>query len=132
WLQAFFDLLGKTLRIGGGAECFLRQNRRCLMMSVTVVVRARKARNQHIRAKLANDADDVLQWNIVPAPLLKRLFRRFRVSEVRNPTEALLDSVVIVRGEQLKRAQNPELVGERAPGLILPALASRQGHQQGL
>ena len=39
-LQAFFDLLGKPVRVGCGAKCFPGEDRRCLVMAMTVAFRS--------------------------------------------------------------------------------------------
>ena len=38
-LQSFFNLLRKPPGIGGGAKCFVGEDRRSLMMSVTITIR---------------------------------------------------------------------------------------------
>ena len=100
------------------------------MMAVTVAVGPGEARHQHVRPELADDADDVRKRNVVTAPLLKSFFGRLRVSEISNPGEPLLDSVVTISRQQLKRAQNAELIGKGIAGFILSALASCKREQK--
>src|SRR5207237_3720703 len=95
-IQTFFDLIREAVWIGSGTECFVGENRRRLVMAVSIAIGAREARNQHVRPELANDANYVGEWDIVPAPLLKGFFRRLRVAEVSNTGEALLDSVITI------------------------------------
>ena len=57
--EARFNLLGKALGIGGGAEGFSGQNRGCLMVAVSVAGGSREARYQDIWSECTNHADDV-------------------------------------------------------------------------
>src|SRR5438270_8790628 len=108
--QTFFDLLGKTVGIARSFERFLRHNRGRLMMSVTVPRGARKSRAQHVGTKHSDDADHVGQRNLMSSPLLERLFRSLREAKIRYAREALLDSVVLIRGQKLQCSQHSELV----------------------
>src|SRR6478672_9664772 len=58
-LKALRNLLRKTLGISRGAERFLRENARGLMISVTIAFRAGEARHQYIGTEGANHAHDV-------------------------------------------------------------------------
>src|SRR5262249_9463994 len=88
--------------------------------------------NQDVWAKLANDANDVLQWHIVSAPFLKCLLSNFGVSEIGHPRKSLLNSVVAVGSQKFERAKNPKNIEQAAAFFILPAFAAREGQQQSL
>ena len=76
-------------------------------MPVPISIRTRKARDQNIRTKGSNHPHHIPQRDIVTFPFLKRLFRILGITKIRHPREALLDTVVAVRRQQLQRAQDP-------------------------
>src|ERR1051326_5202271 len=53
-MQAFFDLFGKAVGIGGRAKSFFGENGRGLMMAMAVAVGARETRDENVRAELAD------------------------------------------------------------------------------
>ncbi len=63
-------------------------------------------------------------------PHLEGFFRSLGESEIGNPGEALLDSVVTVGGQQLKRADDTEFIQQIAANFVLPAFAAIQGELQ--
>ena len=99
-------------------------------MPVPIPIRPRKPRHQHIRTKRSNHPHHVRQRRIVPAPLLKRLVRRFRKSKIRHARKPLLHSVILIRRQQLLRPQHAQHIRQIAANLVLPALAAIQRHQQ--
>ena len=123
-LQPFANLLREARGIGGSAKRLTRQNSRGLMMAVTVARVALKASADHIRTEGANHPHHVAQRDIVTAPLLERLFWSLGETEIGDPREALLDSVVAVGRQQLQRADDAELIQQIAADFVLPALAA--------
>ncbi len=128
--QSFLDLLRKPIGIRRRSKCFAGHNPRSLMVAVTVAIRSLKAGHQHVWPERSNHSHNVRQCDVMPLPLLKRFVRALRKTEVRDPSEALLHSVVAIRRSQLECAQNPQHVKEIAAHLILPAFATVEGQQQ--
>jgi len=99
------------------------------MVAVTVAIRSLKAGHQHVcrNVRITRTMSPVRRH----APATSETFRQgSSKTEVRDPSEALLHSVVAIRRSQLECAQNPQHVKEIAAHLILPAFATVEGQQQ--
>src|SRR5689334_8151150 len=64
WLpgkQPVFDLLGKSIGIGGRTKCFSGENTGSLVISVAVVRRTSEAGDDDVRAELANHSHQIAE-----------------------------------------------------------------------
>src|SRR5262249_30394280 len=120
-----FELLGELGWVGGRRECLFAQDRRGLVLPVTVARGAAEAQNNHIGTVAPDDPDDIGKDAIV-APLLQSLLGRARETEIDCAREELLRTVNLPCVEQLLRSDNPQLRTLLAADQILAAFAARQ------
>src|SRR5882724_553017 len=99
-------------------------------MSMCAAGLSRKARDDHVRSKRANHADDIGQ-DVVLAPDIQRLPVILRKSKINCAREKLPPTVEPARGEQFLRAGHAELGIEVRAEDILPAVAARDGKIRG-
>ena len=128
-MQSLRNLLGKALRITRRTERLLGQDRRCLMMPMSIPICPRKASHEYVRTKCPNRAHQIPQRDVVPLPLLKCLLRRLRISKIRHTRKSLLDSVITIRRQKFQSPQHAQHIEQIAAQLVLPTFAARQGHQ---
>src|SRR5512146_1283968 len=102
------------------------------MVSVTVALVALKARDDHVGTKGANDAYHVAQGNIVTTPFLEAFLGALGEAEVGYASEALVDIVVTVGGEQFESTHHAKDVEEGAADLVLTAFAAIEREQGGV
>src|SRR5207248_566862 len=102
------------------------QNTRSRVMPVSAASgRNRKARHEHVRTKLANDANDVSQHPFtIPNP--QSLLGCFGKAKINRAREKLPAAVNPPRRQQFLRACNAQLLIELRSDLILAAVAAGQ------
>src|SRR4029079_2566646 len=75
------QLLWKTIWVGRGRECFLRQNRRRRVMAMGLLILRTEAGPQHIRPEIPDYPHDVGK-NFVVTPDAQLFVSRFRKAEI--------------------------------------------------
>src|SRR5690349_1506792 len=100
------------------------------MMRVAISRGSRETRNQHIGTECSDNPHQVADCYIVPAPLLERLLRRLRESEVSDTSEALLYTVIFVSSKEFQGTEHTEFIGEGISRLVLSTLPAREGTQK--
>src|SRR5581483_8599992 len=75
--KALLDLIGESVRIGGGAKGFFGEDRGGLVMPVAIGFGSGEAGNQHIGAELADRAHDIGKRDVVTSPFLESFVSSF-------------------------------------------------------
>src|SRR5512146_1263927 len=126
--QPSFDLLWKLIRIGGSAERCFGKNAGGLVMPVSVIGIALKARDDDVRPEGSDDPHHIRQRNLV-TPLLKGLVRGLAEPEVADASEPLVNIVVAVGVREFQRAKHAKFVEQPAARTVLASLAAIQREQ---
>src|SRR5690606_43335 len=119
------DLFGILIRLRSKFHYFLRDNRRCGVMSMPCSGGRRKTPDNDIRLKLTQNSGRVRQ-DCIASPDGERLFRRFRKSEVYCPGEKLLTAINPSCGEQLLGSDKSETIANLGTNQILPSISPSQ------
>ena len=117
-LESFANLVGKTVRIGSGAQGFAGEDAGGLMITMAVAVFALETGDDDVGAEGADHSNEIGESDIVAAPFLKGLVGGLGEAEVGNAAEALFDAVVFVGGEHLERAKNASSSPKALPVLF--------------
>src|SRR5262249_23076442 len=121
-LQPFLDLLWELRRVGGLRDCFRREESAGLVLPMPETDSAPTI-DHDIRAVHAQDANHILQWNLI-TPDSHGSLRALGEPGVHGAGKELMDSVVAAGSEQLGGAHNAErpiLFG--ADGVLSPLAA---------
>ena len=118
------QLLRETIRVGGGCECFARQNRRRRVMAMRQLILRTKARHNYIGAKLPDDPHDVSK-NFVVIPDAHRFVSRLRKPEIDCSREKLLRMIDASGIEQFLCPNNAEPLAQFRADQILAAVPAR-------
>ena len=101
------------------------------MMAMPVAAVAPETSADHVRTEGANHAHHIAKGDVMAVPHLKGFIRRFGESEIGNPGETLVNSVIAVGRQQLQGANDAEFIQKIAANFVLAAFATIQGELQG-
>src|SRR5262249_40939460 len=122
--ETFLDLFRETIGIRGSAECFAGQHARGFVVAVSIARRAAETAGQDVRAIGPDHAHYVGEGYVMAVPLVERLFGGLREPEIHDAAEPLLHTVILVRLQELERAQDAKFVGSLGAKLVLAAFAT--------
>src|SRR5262249_4713515 len=97
------QLLRKFIRVGSSGKCFLSNDSRSRMLTVTAFARGGKTADNNVGLKFSYHVNNIAQ-NFFLVPELKGLLRVFRVAEIKSPREKLLGAIHSTRRKQFLRA----------------------------
>ena len=109
-------------RVPERLERLAREQARHLVLAVAVARRPRENRDHHLGPEAADDVQHVLEQGIA-RPEAPCLVGGLRVAEIVGPREELPRAVELAGGEQLLRADDPELGPELRTDQVLAAFA---------